>query len=173
MYIEHSQYTFRMPSRKQLRSTDKAKVLKVFNYFKDKEAYTKTVCISKTVEATGTSQATICRILKELRETGTLLSPVRRKRGAYKPMDVFDQDVIRSKVREFYTHGRVLPTLKKLHGVLREEIHYPGSRETLRKILKELGFGWRRTSDNRKMLMEKSAVLTARLKFHERKQELK
>ena len=38
---------------------------------------------------------------KELRETGTLLSQQSSKRGQYKPVDDFDEVVIRNNVQEF------------------------------------------------------------------------
>ena len=50
-------------------------------------------------------------IRKELRETGKLASPKRPNRGPYKPIDSFDEMVIRNQV---HNHRRILPTLNTL-----------------------------------------------------------
>jgi len=63
----------------------------------------------------------VFRIRKELRETGKLASPKRPKRGYYKPIDSFDEMVIRNKV---HNHRRILPTLNTLLRALREDIKF-------------------------------------------------
>ena len=72
-------------------------------------------------------------------------SPQRSERGAYKPVDDFDDIVIRNKVHDFYTVRRQLPTLINLHSVLKTDIDYPGSIITLRKTVRKLGFRWKMT----------------------------
>lgn len=42
-----------------------------------------------------------------------------------------------------------MPTLKKLKEVLSEKIGFDGCTETLRKLLRESGYEWSRTHDNR------------------------
>ena len=61
------------------------------------------------------------RIRKELTEIGKLASPKRPKRGPYKPIDSFDEMVIRNKV---HNHRRMLPTLNTLLRALREDIKF-------------------------------------------------
>ena len=94
------------------------------------------------------------------------------KRGSYKPVDEFDQTVIRNKISEFYSQRHQLPTIKNLHSILKQDIDYPGSREMLRKTIHKLGFSWKKTIDNRKVLIEKPAVFRLRLAFFNRKKEL-
>ena len=55
-------------------------------------------------------------------DTGVLRSPKRSGRGSYKPVDGFDQTVIRNKIQEFYIVRRQLPTLKSLHEVLKTDV---------------------------------------------------
>ena len=52
--------------------------------------------IQQTVQATRVSRRTVFPVQKELLETGTLSSPQRSKRGQYKPVDDFDEVVIRN-----------------------------------------------------------------------------
>ena len=55
-------------------------------------------------------------------DTGVLRSPKRSGRGPYKPVEDFDQTVIRNKIQEFYTVRRQLPTTKSLHEVLKTDV---------------------------------------------------
>ena len=58
-------------------------------------------------------------------DTGVLRSPKRSGRGPYKPVDDFDETVIRNKIQEFYIVRRQSPTLKSLHEVLKTEVDFP------------------------------------------------
>lgn len=162
-----------MSSKRPLNSSEKSKVIGVLDYFKGHSKEGNGTCIQQTVDATGVSRATIFRLQKELKETGKLSSPERpHTRKAYKPIDDFDQTVIRNKIRQFYTHYKMLPTLRSLHAALKTEISYPGGLELLRKALKDMGYKWKKTQDNRTVLIEKPAILSLRYKFYERKHEL-
>ena len=112
------------------------------------------------------------KIRKEQKDTGVLRSPKRSGRGPHKPVDDFDQTVIRNKIQEFYTVRRQLPTLKSLHEVLKTDVDFPGSLNLLRKEVLNLGYRWKRTKDNRKVLVEKPAIICQRLTFYNRKQDL-
>ena len=59
-------------------------------------------------------------------DTGVLRSPKRLGWGPYKPVDDFDQTVIRNKIKEFYTVHRQLPTLKSLYEVLKTDVEKKG-----------------------------------------------
>lgn len=158
---------------KALSSQEKSKIIQVLQYFKDNSDDCSNICVEKTVSATDVSRATVYRILREMQISGTVSSPVRpKKRGPYQPVDDFDMTVIQNKVREFYTHRKQHPTLKKLHAVLKAEIDYPGSREMLRQTLRDMGFTWSKTADNRKVIMEKPEIVALRMAYFARKQEL-
>ena len=62
--------------------------------------------IRRTVEATGVSRTTVFKIRKEQMDTGVLRSPKRSGRGPYKPVDDFDQTVIRNKI-QLYGNGQL------------------------------------------------------------------
>ena len=107
--------------------------------------------IRRIVEAMGFNRTTVFKIRKEQMDTGVLRSPKRSGRGPYKPVDDFDETVIRNKIQEFCIVCRQLPTLKSLHEVLKTDVDFPGSLNLLRKEVLNLGYGWKRTKDNRKV----------------------
>ena len=97
-------------SLRYLKSKDAFLIANVSTYFEKHSGRDSSSYIQNTVHATGVSRRTIFRVQKELRETGTLSSPQSSKRGQYKPVDDFDEVVIRNNVQGFYTHLHQLPT---------------------------------------------------------------
>ena len=127
--------------------------------------------IVKTAEVTGVSRSTVLRVRREKKETGVLLSPTRSKRGPYKEVDDFDQSVIRNEINKFYTFRKQLPTLRALHQVMTDEVQFPGSIETLRKMIRQMGYRWQKTRDNRKVLLERPNIVALRQTFYQKKKE--
>ena len=82
-------------------------------------------------------------------------------------VDDFDRCVIRRTINDMLVSRKVLPTVKTLRRELRspDSINFKGGRETLRKLLKRMGFTWRKCSSNRKVLMERSDVVAQRINF--------
>ncbi|CAG2191755.1 unnamed protein product [Mytilus edulis] len=120
----------------------------------------------RAAEATLVSEATIRRIRREKNEKGRLFSPERQKvRGPYKPVDDFDKCAIRQKIHEFYTVRRQLPTIDRLYESLKCDIYFPGGKSLLLKIVKELGFKWKRSQTKRKVLIEKDAIVEKRIQY--------
>lgn len=106
----------------------------------------------------GVSERTVLNIVKEARliEQGLLdpetlkKSPKKRVRTKGKiEVDEYDLQVIRRKIHEFYAFKKEVPTINKLLQILKEEINFKGSRETLRKILRKNGFQFRKTKNNK------------------------
>ena len=156
-----------------LGSKAKQIVENVFNFFLREPGADKTAAILRTVQATGVGRTTVYKIRKEAETAGVFSSPQRpQKREPYKALDDFDETAVRNKVHEFYTVQRQLPTITNLHAALKEDISYPGSHSSLRHTLLKLGFKWKKTNDNRKVLIEKPSVVCQRLKFYKRKKEL-
>lgn len=93
---------------------------------------------------TGVGERFVRKLVKEKEqadETGTKISTPGKKRLRGRiEVDEFDLGVIRRKIHEFYSMKKKIPTLQKLLLVLQEEIDFKGSRETLRKILRKIGF---------------------------------
>ena len=123
------------PDNRPLNSKSKEIVYLVTGYFLEYREDSRTPYLERTAEATGVCRATVARIRREKSETGRLSSPKRSKREPYKSVDSFDQAAIRHKITEFYTVRKQLPTLKTLHSALVADISFPGSVETLRKLL--------------------------------------
>lgn len=80
-------------------------------------------------------------------------------------MDDFDLGVIRRKIHEFYTMRKEIPTIPKLLDVLQEDIDFKGSRETLRKILHKIGFRYKKSKSNRKVLIERNDISAWRANY--------
>lgn len=106
----------------------------------------------------GVSERTVLNIVKEARlvEQGLLdpetlrKTPKKRVRTKGKiEVDEYDLQVIRRKIHEFYAFKKEVPTINKLLQILKEEINFKGSRETLRKILRKNGFQFRKTKNNK------------------------
>ena len=78
-------------SLKNLKSKDEFLIANVSNYFEKHSERDSSSYIQHTFQATVVSRRTVFRVQKELRETGTLSTPQRSKRGQYKPVDEFDE----------------------------------------------------------------------------------
>ena len=109
-------------SFKHLKSKDDFLIANVSNYFEKHSGRDSSSYIQHTFQATGVSRRTVFRVRKELRETGTLSSPQRSKRGQHKHVDDFDKVVIRNNVQEIYIHRHQLPTINNLLSVLKTDI---------------------------------------------------
>ncbi|XP_023933911.2 uncharacterized protein LOC112042931 [Bicyclus anynana] len=123
----------------------------------------------RTAEATGVSCKTVLRILKEEKEmpstSSKFPSPLKRKkRGSKIEIDNFTAEVVRSTIQNFHVHNEI-PTLAKLKTVVNEKIGFNCCIETLRKFLLKLGYKWRKTETNRKVLTERHDVQMGRLKY--------
>lgn len=125
----------------------------------------------RTAEATGVSQKTVQRILKEEKElpstSSKFTSPMkkRRKRDNKVDIDNLTADVVRSTVQDFHIVHKEIPTLAKLRTALNEKIGFEGCLETVRKLLLKLGYKWRKTENNRKVLTERHDIQMWRLKY--------
>lgn len=104
------------------------------------------------------SERTVLNIVKEARlvEQGLLdpetlkKSPKKRVRTKGKiEVGEYDLQVIRRRIHEFYAFKKEVPTINKLLQILKEEINFKGSRETLRKILRKNGFQFRKSRGNK------------------------
>ena len=122
-------------------SKEKAIIWNVFNYVRTKYPLeNQRALINRTVEATGSSESTIKRIIKE-NKAGKLQSPGKKRlnRKKFNKLDSFDLSIIRRIVHEFYGKNES-PTLKKLLKKLQENIDFPYGMTHSYKLLKMLGF---------------------------------
>lgn len=128
----------------------------------------------RTAVATGVSVRTVSRINAELsklsvnEEEANYFSTPKKTRNRKKPVtgiDSFDESVVRRTVYDFYITEKRLPTIKLLQEKLKEKIDYKGSRESVRMILKNLGFRWKRVQNNRRILIENSDIREKRISY--------
>lgn len=127
----------------------------------------------KTAEACGVSRRTVQRISSEGSKatsdadaTISFSSPRKTfKKAKYATgIDDFNKDVVRRTVHEFYDLGQ-FPVSSKILSKYQEKTGYKGSQASMRRILKSLGFRYKKCNDGRKFLMEKSDIVAARIRF--------
>jgi hypothetical protein len=73
--------------------------------------------------------------------------------------------VVRRTVYDFYKTDKQAPTTAALKKKLHELTGFNGSFPSLRSVLKNMGFRWRTTKSNRKLLIEKNDVREKRISF--------
>ncbi|XP_054279076.1 uncharacterized protein LOC128997462 [Macrosteles quadrilineatus] len=127
----------------------------------------------RTASATGVSERMVTKIngeLKQLKsnnedETKKFLTPKKRPGRSKTCIDDFDKCVIRLTIYNFHLQKNCLPTVNLLLQELRESIDFKGGKTTLRIVLSEMGFKWRKTKTNRKLLAEKSDIRDKRITY--------
>ncbi|XP_028165299.1 uncharacterized protein LOC114356372 [Ostrinia furnacalis] len=128
-------------------------------------------CMKRTAEATKCSVITVRRIVKESKSSEFLTvfrTPGKNKRNKQKPItgiDSFDQGVIKRIIHNFHITEKELPTIGKLRRKLQDDLHFQGSAASLRRIIKNLGFKWKATETNRKILIEQSQIRFQRIEY--------
>lgn len=153
-------------------------VHKVYQFFERRKndrtstEYAKDINLAKTVaEATGLSQTSVKKIIKEARimeaqgSTATFKSP-RKNRFPKKRIEIdnFTEGVIRRKITQWYTVKKSIPSLKKLNAELKQDNILNCSREYLRQTIRKLGFKYLTCQSKRKVLIERHDIM--RLRWH-------
>lgn len=122
----------------------------------------------RTAFATNTSVATVRRIVTQA-DSSEFIAVFRtpsKKRPRAKPVtgiDNFDQGVIKRCIHNFHLTNKELPTIRKLKLKLQEDISFRGSDGSLRQMIKDLGFRWKKTENKRKVLIETSNIRLQRM----------
>ncbi|XP_068619729.1 uncharacterized protein [Battus philenor] len=128
----------------------------------------------RVAEATGVSRRTLNRILNEIDNENETSSTSHKfdtpKKGKAKKeyllhLDSFDYEIIRRMIYDFHLSFHELPTLNSLKLKLLEAIDFRGSEKTLRRILRQMGFRFKKMEDNRRVLMEKYDVRLKRIEY--------
>ena len=146
-------------------------VLKYFNLEKQNNGPVTDVAkaITRVSEATKISEITICRISKCGKETEHQSeSPVfqvkrKRKTNPVTNFDNFNKSVLRRTILNYYERKEI-PTLDKVILEMKENIGYNGCKESLRKVIHNIGFRFAKVN-GRKFLMERDDVLSLRTHF--------
>ncbi|XP_028036142.1 uncharacterized protein LOC114247384 [Bombyx mandarina] len=125
---------------------------------------------ARVAAMTGMSEKTVSRITKEgevaVSTSQKLKSPGKhRQKRKTVDLDDFDLCALRNKIHEMYTVRKVVPTLNKLLIELRNDINFGGGRTTLWKILKRIGFQYKKCGSKRNILMERHDIVAWRRKY--------
>lgn len=149
-------------------------VYNVFQYFLREDNITE--AYKKTTAATNTSLSTVRRVIKESKSSEYMV--IFRTPGKKRPrgnpitgVDDFDKGVIKRCIHNFHITEKELPTLEKLRLKLRNYINFNGSKTSLGRLIKSIGFKWKRTENNRKVLIETSTIRLLRINFLQKLQE--
>ncbi|KAG8288067.1 hypothetical protein J6590_023437 [Homalodisca vitripennis] len=140
-------------------------VANVYEYMKNEKESGTAININNVLvrvkAATGVPLTTIKKIVSERKKViqdNTEFSTPKKNRNRIKPktdLDNFDIGVIRRTINEFHRIHGERPTIKSLLSVLKSSINFKGSSFSLRCILKKINFRWKKTTSDRKVLVEK------------------
>lgn len=168
-------------SRHDLNCQSKEIIFNVYNYLKDLLTYKPNERICDIFRKTQECAAEACKVSRwsvqkicaeacnTMDEGDTVCKFSQPNRGVLRVktvtgIDDFDRDIIRRTVHEFYDRGEY-PTCKKLCDILREKINFTGCQSSLRKILKSIGFKYKKCNDGRHFLLERKDITAARATF--------
>lgn len=166
----HARGKMSRPSPSKIRSQSRNIIMNVHDFFENDDSLHKEVdVIRKTAAATGVCVRTVQRIKAESRQSphGIIISPqpTARPLSLLGQLDDFDLDCIRRELLDFYERGE-LPTLNGLLELVKKpQINFKGSRSSLYKIVKQMGFKYKKVQSGRKILMEREDIVTARHKY--------
>lgn len=127
--------------------------------------------------ACGVSQRTLTRLSAEKRKlqncNGSFETPNKKRKLPKRVtgLDGFDLGAIRRIINNFYLTENCLPTLPKIKLKLAREIEFSGSITSLRRILKTMGYRWKKTRTNKHILMESQDVSYKRFVFLKKMKE--
>lgn len=153
---------------RRLTSQSKNMLMSVHQYFQRQwGAYSMGEVDEKTATATGVCVRTVQDVKRQaaLCHPYPITSPPKRPRSTISGcMDKFDEDCIRREILAFYERGE-LPTLDSLLTKVRGCLNFRGCRATLWKIVREMGFRYRKVESGRRVLMERQDIVDHRNKY--------
>ncbi|RZF32437.1 hypothetical protein LSTR_LSTR001901 [Laodelphax striatellus] len=129
--------------------------------------------------ACGVSKRTLTRISTEkrkLEEMNSNFGTTNKKRKVTKRitgLDDFDVGVVRRIVNNFYLSEKCLPTLNMIKIRLENDLGFVGSKTSVRRILKNIGFRWKKTKTNKHILMESQDVVHKRFVYLKKLREFR
>ncbi|VEN52190.1 unnamed protein product, partial [Callosobruchus maculatus] len=125
----------------------------------------------RVVKATGVSLSTVQRVVKEnaSKPAGTKFTSPRKTINKPSPkssVDQFDEEIIRSVLYKFVHIHKRRPTMQAVYqAVINDGVALRGKLTSFKKIVHKLGFRWRKTEDNRKLLIEKTDIRAKRTEY--------
>ncbi|XP_068230999.1 uncharacterized protein [Palaemon carinicauda] len=146
-------------------------IMNVYEYFGENAPPHTTITEQekKTAAATKVSVRTIQRIKAAMYipSDGVIYSPEPpiRHSSVMDNLDDFDRECIRREILSFYRRGD-LPTINKLLNRIKDPpLNFNASRSSLYKLLKNIGFYFRRTQNGRAILMEREDIVATRNRY--------
>jgi transposase/DNA-directed RNA polymerase subunit H (RpoH/RPB5) len=131
------------PQRKPLSRGEKHMVLNSYKVEVERNpAILLSDIVSNTACATGVSERSVYRVIREYKTIHELKSPKKSKprKKLIENIDDFDKNAIRRKVHEFYFRNE-LPTIDKVMAIVNEDEDLPTFRRTtFYKLLKDMNF---------------------------------
>lgn len=159
--------------RKVLKSQTRSAIANVID-FMDKEALEERFVIDckkvqeRVAAAVGVSESSVKRIKAEKRQAIDVGKPMDRlfetpNKRRVRPkkvtgLDEFDQGAVRRIVNNFYLVEKCLPTVNKIRAKLEKDLNFTGSNTSVKRILHSLGYHWKKTNTNKRILMEKHDI---------------
>lgn len=122
----------------------------------------------RVAAATDVSVRTVQNIAAAANESGLVFrTPGKKRKGKKRVTGVnsFDQGVIKRCVHNFHVTEKELPTTKQLQKKLKADINFNGSTTSLGRILRHLGFQWKKTQYEKRVLIEKSNIRLQRIEY--------
>lgn len=177
-------------SRQVLHKQARGIVFRVYQYFKSLSSAESAPphgagravakCQEQTAEACGIGLRTVQRISSEanasLQACGSAIfkSPGKhhKRKKEVGELDDFSKNVLRRTVFGMYARGEY-PTAEKLVSHMKEAENFNGSKWTMLRILKDMGFRYQKTNDGRKLLLERSDIVAARTVFLRTMQQIR
>jgi len=126
-----------------------------------------------TAEACSLSEQTLRRVCKEGKdslESDQQVAVFKSPRKTYKrakpltELDDFDADIVRRTVHEFYDRGEY-PTAHTILTEVKKKCNWEGSVWSMRSLLKNFKFSFKKYNDERKFLVERNDIVALRCAF--------
>ena len=156
------------PAKKKSGKLDPTKredIILVYQYFvrlrqKDRKKDTyKASIYRETGKALNVHPDTVKLVV--MKKKGSLPTECETEKSRCK-LDNFDKELIRRTVYDFY-RVRDLPTVPKILAKIKPDLDI--SSFLLRSVLKELGFKWTKTTENRKIFVQRPDIVASRAWF--------
>jgi hypothetical protein len=80
-------------------------------------------------------------------------------------VDDFNKCVIRNIIQNFYDQDKRVPTIPMLLPVIKEKIHFPWGPKSLGRVVKRMGFKWRKCKSKCRLLIGRTDIVAWRSKY--------
>lgn len=126
----------------------------------------------RTAAATGVSERTVRRINVVANVPGASMhdafrTPGRRRTGRKKVTALCSTKLglLKRFIHNYHITEKELPTMKHLLKRVKEVVQFKGQASSMRRIINDLGFKWKKTEDSRKILIEQASIRQKRIEY--------